>query len=164
MTLKQRVEVLQKRGAGISETIKRVQRNATQRAIEKATDLTPPNADTPLRGTGAITGQLKSHWATDSKTDPEVSGNEYKTVLANNVEYASYKNDGHRMVKHFVPGLIINPHSGLLENVNPTMGGIVVGTQTSYVKGLYMKEAAKETYEEVLLPELKKLSEELFKE
>ena len=46
-----------------------------------------------LRGVNMISGELAQHWATDSQTVPEVSGESLTTVLANDMEYASYVND-----------------------------------------------------------------------
>lgn len=133
---------------------------ATLRAVEKAAEMTPPTGG-DLAGTHTRTGEMKQHWATDSKIEPMgvalSDGGTYVTVLANNMQYASYVNDGHRMDRHFVPGLYINEESGLLE-YDPTMDtGIVVGTKTFYVEGLHMVDAAKEEYRRVLAEELKKV-------
>lgn len=133
-----------------------IARDATLRAIEKATDLTPPTAD-DLRGTNTRSGEMKQHWATASKANPEKSGDTYTTQLNNDKQYVSYVNDGHRMDRHFVPGLYINPYSGLLEYDPGAKVGIVVGTKTSYVKGLYMTEAAKKEYSKTVAKEAKKL-------
>ncbi len=131
-------------------------KGATLRAVEKATDMTPPTTD-DLSGTNTRTGSMKQHWASDSRVKPEVSGGRYTTVLANNMEYASYVNDGHRMDRHFVPGLYINEESGLLEYNPDGRGGIVVGTRTSYVEGLHMTDKAKEEYKRVLRIEADRL-------
>jgi hypothetical protein len=77
------------------------------------------------------------------------------------MEYASYVNDGHRVDKHFVPGLIVN--GGLLERVDEDVGGIVVGTKTQYVKGLYMKEKAIGKYRTVVRTMLTQKVRELLK-
>ena len=88
---------------------------------------------------------MSQSWATDSVTTPIISGNTVTTILANNMQYASYVNDGHRVDKHFVPGLIIN--GGLLEmSKDGDDGGIMVGTKTTYVPGLYMTEKATGMY------------------
>ena len=129
---------------------------ATLRAVEKAAEMTPPTGG-DLAGTHTRTGEMKQHWATDSQLTPKKVGDTYQTVLANDKEYASYVNDGHRMDRHFVPGLYINEESGLLE-YDPTMDtGLVVGTKTFYVEGLHMVDAAKEEYRRVLAEELKKV-------
>ena len=158
MDLKQRMEQLKKAQEKLPEVLSDIAKNATMAAVEKATELTPPTAD-DLAGTGTRTGEMKAHWATDSKIIPEVSGTDYRTFLANDKQYASYVNDGHRMDKHYVPGLMVNPYTGQLEKVNPNMGGIVVGTKTAYVEGLYMSDAAKKVYEEQVKQESKKLEE-----
>lgn len=122
--------------------IKNIQEAATLDAIQAAVEKTPPQ-EGDIRGTGTITGTLKSAWARDSIVESKKRDNKYITVLCNNEYYASFVNDGHRMDKHFVPGLMINPYSGLLEKMPPGMeGGIMVGTKTEYVVGKYMKENA----------------------
>lgn len=140
-------------------------RAATLRAIEKAAELTPPTQD-DLSGTNTRSGELKQHWATDSKVEPMgvglSGGSNYTTILANDKEYASYVNDGHRMDRHFVPGLYINPYSDLLEydaDYAAGGGGLVVGTKTSYVPGLHMVDQAIETYRETLKSELEDIGE-----
>ena len=134
------------------------------RAIEAAQDATPPKAGTDrLPGTNTITGELKAHWATDSQTEPAVRGNHVETTLANNMEYASYVDQGHRMDKHFVPGLYVNPYSGQLEYDPAADVGIVVGTKTKYVKGEFMTDKGREAYEKAVLAELGKRVEEAFK-
>lgn len=161
--LQTRLNVLRKKGADVPELIRKNQRTAILAAVETATDLTPPVKDSSA-GTGALTGEAKQHWATDSITEPDVNGNEFKVVLGNNKEYISYLNDGHRMDQHFVPGLIVNPHSGELERVDPSVGGIMVGTKTQYVPGLFMKEAAIEKYQETMLDGMEQELERVFNE
>lgn len=160
MTLEERIKQLEAARAVITDYIADACKNATIRAIEKAAEMTPPTGG-DLAGTHTRTGEMKQHWATDSKIEPMgvalSDGGTYVTVLANNMQYASYVNDGHRMDRHFVPGLYINEESGLLE-YDPTMDtGIVVGTKTFYVEGLHMVDAAKEEYRRVLAEELKKV-------
>jgi len=162
--IRQRIDVLRKKGADVPEIIKRAQKDATTLAVEKAVELTPPNnSGDSVAGTGTSTGELSAHWQSDSVAESQIAGNEYKTILANNLYYVSYVNDGHRMSKHFVPGLIINPYSGLLEKVSPEMGGIMVGTKTTYVKGAYMKQAAVNVYKDKVLEFLNKEIKELYK-
>jgi hypothetical protein len=160
--LRKRLEELNPRQPMIQQRLRWISQGATIRAIEEAVEHTPPNGEEKERGVGMITGELAQHWADDSQVELMDSGGEYRTVLANNVQYASYVNDGHRMDKHFVPGLMVNPESGLLERVDPSMGGITVGTKTTYVPGLYMKEKAVDKYREVAEAELPKLAREVF--
>ena len=161
-TLKTRAEALQKYLGSLDAELSSIAKGATIRAIEKAAELTPPTKDN-LSGTNTKTGAMKQHWATDSVIKPQKVGNDYVTQLANNMEYASYVNDGHRMDRHFVPGLVINPYSGLLEYNPDKKGGIVVGTKTAYVKGLFMTDKAVEEYKRIAEAELNKLVEKVRK-
>lgn len=166
VSLQQRIQQLKKAQADVPKILERVAKDATLRAIEAAEDATPPKANTgrgPYIGTNTISGELKAHWATDSKVEPIggalSGGSTHVTILANDKEYASYVNDGHRMDRHFVPGLYINPHSGILEydaDYAAGGGGIVVGTKTRYVKGEFMVDKAKAAYEKTVLAELDK--------
>ena len=142
----------------IDAKISSAAKNATIRAVEKAAELTPPTKN-DLRGTNTRTGEMKAHWDSDSTINPAKSGDSYKTVLANNMKYASYVNDGHRMDRHFVPGLYVKPSSGMLE-YDPTADvGLVVGTKTAYVPGIFMVDAAKEEYRRVLRQELQNIGD-----
>lgn len=164
VTLQQRIQQLEKAQADLPNILADVAKGATMRAIEAAQDATPPKAGTGrLPGTHTITGELKAHWATDSQTEPTVRVNRVETTLANNMEYASYVDQGHRMDKHFVPGLYVNPYSGQLEYDPAADVGIVVGTKTKYVKGEFMTDKGKEAYEKAVLAELGKRVEEAFK-
>lgn len=164
VTLAQRIQQLKKAQADLPNILEDVAKGATMRAVEAAQDATPPKAGTGrLPGTHTITGELKAHWATDSQTEPAVRGNRVETTLANNMEYASDVDHGHRMDKHFVPGLYINPHAGQLEYDPAADVGIVVGTKTKYVKGEFMTDKGREAYEKAVLAELGKRVEEAFK-
>lgn len=163
VSLQQRIQQLKKVQADLPNILHDVAKDATLRAIEAAADATPPKAGTgrgPYIGTNTVSGELKAHWATDSKTDPMggalSGGSVYATVLANNMEHASYVNDGHRMDRHFVPGLYINENSGLLEFDQGADTGIIVGTKTKYVKGEFMVDKGKEAYQKTVLSELDK--------
>lgn len=158
LTLERRAEQLKKRLPDIENKITSACKNATIRAVEKATELTPPTED-DLSGTNTRSGEAKQHWATDSKTDPEVSGNIYATNLNNEKEYMSYVNDGHRMDRHFVPGLYINPYDDKLEYDPSKNVGLVVGTKTAYVPGIHMVDEAKKVYRETLKQELADIGE-----
>lgn len=140
--------------ANLPEIMYRVQKAATIQAVEAATKASPPKEDTgrgPYIGRNMITGALKQGWEKDSTIEPIVSGRKYTTYLKNNVPYTSYVNDGHRMDRHFVPGLYID-EDGLLSyapsgSVNGHKVGIVVGTKTKYVKGEFMGDKARKAYE-----------------
>lgn len=162
MTLDEYIQKLEAAQKVLPDMISVAAKNATIRAVEAAQEKTPPTADS-LSGINTRTGELKQHWATDSKIIPEQQAGQYVTELNNNKEYASFVNDGHRIDKHFVPGLYVNPASGLLE-YDPSRKdevGIMVGTQTQYVEGLHMTDAAQQAYEETLQAELERTGREL---
>ena len=152
---RKRMEELRKQGKNVPKIMAEVMEGATIAAVQKATEATPPLGG-GISGTGTRSGDLAQHWATDSQTKPVGTGSTMQTSLANNLQYASYVNNGHKMDKHFVPGLVLNPHSGMLEKVSPSEGGIMVGTKTSYVKGKYMKEAGVGAFRRVIRFELAK--------
>lgn len=155
MNLQEYIKKLEAAQAALPEMLADVARNATLRAVEAAQDKTPPTADS-LSGTNTRTGELKQHWATDSRTEPERQGGEIVTELNNNKEYASYVNDGHRMDKHFVPHLTVEPYSGLLQIDMSKPGGMMVGTKTTYVEGLHMSDAGIEAYKRTVKIETEK--------
>lgn len=169
VTLQQRLLQLKKIGADLPEILYEVQKNAAMRAVEAAVEATPPKVG-DLRGTGTRSGELKKHWITDSEVEPRgggiSGGGIYRSLLKNDLEYASYVNDGHRVDRHFVPGLYINPNSNQLE-YDPAYaeagGGLVVGTKTTYVKGKFMTDKGKEAYEKAVLSELDRHIQELMK-
>lgn len=172
VSLQKRIQQLKKLQADLPSILGEAAEEATKRAVETATAATPPKEGTgrgsAYSGTNTLTGELKAHWATDSRTQPVggglTGGSEYKTTLANNMEYASYVNDGHRMDRHFVPGLYINPDSGLLEYDPAADVGIVVGTKTAYVKGEFMADKGIKEYQKTVRAILdKKISEAMKK-
>jgi len=158
MNLEERIRQLRQAKKQIPGILARAGMNAALRAVEKAVEETPPTVNS-LRGTNTRTGEMKQHWVTDSRPRPVRQGDSYVSELNNDKQYASFVNDGHRMDRHFVPGLVINPGSGLLEFNPDGTGGIVVGTRTAYVPGLFMVDKAVEEYRRVLREELKGLEE-----
>lgn len=160
MTLEERIKQLQERAGQIPQVLSDIAKNATMRAVEAAAEKTPPT-ENDLKGTHTRTGELKARWAFDSTIEPMgFSSGEYLTVLRNNAQYASYVNDGHRMDRHFVPGLYINEESGMLEyDPGNRNVGITVGTKTKYVKGLHMTDAGIKAYEKTVESESAKLEE-----
>ncbi len=159
--LRRRMEALEARRTALTPRLRAVAEGAALRAVEAAADRTPPNGDGKLRGINMISGELAQHWASDSRTVPVQAGSRFITTLENNMEYASYVNDGHRLDRHFVPGLYIDENGLLSRNLDGS-GGMVVGTRTSYVPGLYMKEAGTDRFQDVAERELQKLSREMF--
>ena len=159
--MRKRLAELNKAGKDVPKIMMEVAEGATIEAVRVAAENTPPNGGAAIAGTNTRSGQMAQHWALDSQTKPIYSGGSAQTVLANDMQYASYVNDGHRVDKHYVPGLIAN--GNLLERVDPDVGGIMVGTKTTYVKGLYMKQKAIGKYRDVVRKELDKRVREAFK-
>lgn len=163
VSLQRRIQELKKAHENLPEALYQVQKNAAQRAVEAATEATPPNKKTGrLPGPNMITGELSEHWATDSQVEPDVSGNKLTSYLANSKEYASYVDQGHRLNKHFVPGLYIDENGQLARDLSAKVG-LVVGTKTKYVKGEFMADKAREAYEKAVLAQLDEEIERLFK-
>lgn len=96
------IKDVEKRFPGMTQRIAAIAEGATARAVETAVELTPPNTfeDGEQRGINMISGEMAQHWATDSSIS--AVGAEFRTVLANDKQYASYVNDGHRVDPHFV--------------------------------------------------------------
>ena len=159
--MRKRLAELNKAGKDVPKIMMEVAEGATIEAVRVAAENTPPNGGAAIAGTNIRSGQLAQHWELDSQTKPIYSGGSVRTVLANDKQYASYVNDGHRVDKHYVPGLIAN--GNLLERVDPDVGGIMVGTKTTYVEGLYMKQKAIGKYRDVVRNELDKRVREAFK-
>lgn len=149
-----RLAELEARAPAISGRIAAIAEGATVRAMEEAIARTPPNTfeDGEVRGVHTITGRMAQQfavgsgggdkqpemlesWENASETTPTAAADGYMTVLANDMQYASYVNDGHRVDKHFVPGLYIDPATGLLsmDPSKPKGVGLVVGAKTTYV-------------------------------
>lgn len=158
--MRKRLEELHKAGQNVPQIMLEVAEGATIEAVRVATENTPPNS-AEIAGTNTRSGQMAQHWELDSQTVPTYTGGSVRTSLDNNMQYASYVNDGHNMDKHYVPGLIEN--GGLLERVDPDVGGITVGTKTTFVPGKYMKEKAIGKYRDTIRKELDKRVREAFK-
>lgn len=159
--IQMRGDMLRKKGADVEKIFVEISRGATMRAIEAAQNKTPPVDD--ISGTNTRSSSLKEHWAIDSRIDPIGAGSsEYVTVLGNNMQYASHVDQGHRMDKHFVPGLVIDPVSGNLEKSPDGSGGIMVGTKTLYVPGVHMAQAGRDAFEQSAMDELNKVTKKVF--
>lgn len=151
--LKQRLQEL----TSLKDTLKQVMKDAAEEAtiaaITKTTEETPPKAG-EVRGANAVTGDLRQHWAVDSTSTPKEDGNAFVTYLRNNMNYASFVNNGHRLDRHFVPGLYIE--NGLIAKDLDGNGGLVVGTKTKYIPGVFMAEKGIKKYEQTLEETLNK--------
>lgn len=142
--MRKRLAELRRAQQDIPAIIDEVAEVATLAAVEKAAENTPPNGGAKVVGPNLRSGDMAQAWATDSVTTP----NRGKTLLANLQQYASYVNDGHRMDKHFTSHLAIE--GGQLVGKPDGDGGLVVGTKTQYVPGLYMKEKAIGVYRDTV--------------
>lgn len=162
-TTRNRFAQLRRMGQDVPKIMAEVAEGATIAAIERATELTPPNGGAAISGVNTRSGELAQHWSTDSTTKPTVSGGSVRTELANNMQYASYVDDGHRMDEHFVPGLHLDKQSNTIYFDATEKGGITVGTKTKYMKGKYMKKAAIGRYRKVVRMELDKQVKENFR-
>ena len=156
-TIRKRLNKLRELGEDVPKIVDEVNTDAAIEAVRVATENPPPNAGR-LMGTGARTGQMAQHWTLDSETDSK----DGVAFLRNNMQYASYVNDGHRMDQHFVPGLTVN--NGMIERIHAEDGGIMVGVRTKYVRGYYMKEKAIGKWRTVVRRELDKRIKEHFEQ
>ena len=141
--MRKRLAELRRAQQDVPAIIDEVAEVATLAAVEKAAENTP-NGGAKIAGPNLRSGDMAQSWATDSVTTP----NRGKTLLANLQQYASYVNDGHRMDKHFTSHLAIE--GGQLVGKPDGDGGLVVGTKTQYVPGLYMKEKAIGVYRDTV--------------
>lgn len=135
---------------GVQRAIVEVQREATEAAIRVATENTPHEGDGKTRGLNQITNNAYLSWERDSKAVPINFGSDYVTSLVNTQPYISFINDGHFQDMHFVPHLFPNASTGLLDKIPEQSGGIVVGTQTEYIAGLYMKDLAIDEFRRIV--------------
>lgn len=153
VSLQKRIQQLKKAQADLPDILYEAQVKAATKAVEVAAENTPPKSGRGQAGPNMLTGELQAHWATDSQVEPTVTSEGYTSVLANNVQYASYVDQGHRLDKHFVPGLYIDENGQLARDLSRNVG-LVVGAKTKFVKGEFMVDKAKAAYEETLLDEL----------
>lgn len=160
--MRKRLAELHEAGQNVPKIMMEVAEGATIEAVNVAAENTPPNGGAPIAGTNTRSDGMAQKWAADSKTTPVYSNGSVRTYLNNNLDYASYVNDGHNVTKHFVPGLVINETSGLIEEDPDNEGGIMVGTKTTYVKGRYMKQKAVGKYRTTVRKELDKRVREAF--
>ena len=159
VSIQKRLQQLKKLQADLPEVMYNASKNATLRAIEVATETTPPREGSP-RGANTVTGNLRQSWDKSSVKEPQKTPTGYTTYLKNDMQYASYVNNGHRLSRHFVPGLYIDENGRIARNLDGK-GGLVVGTQTKFVKGAFMVEKAKKAYQKAIEDILDKEIEEL---
>lgn len=119
-------------------------KDACNEMVLRAKETTPPlNGED--RGKNTVTGDLAASWKYEIK---QIKG-DWKVTIKNDVQYASYVNDGHIMKEHFVPWLYIDGMGVLARHIpNPgePLFGLTVGTKTKKVEGYNMVEKAKERF------------------
>lgn len=145
--IQRRADLLRKRGADLDRIFRDISKGATQRAIAAAEDKTSPPPARILKHPSKATGTLKQHWATDSKVEPEIrphpgGGAEFVTVLGNDMDYASYVDQGHKIV--------VKTKEGLKE--------------VGFCPGVFMAEAGHDAFETAALAELDKITERMFRD
>lgn len=121
---------------------------ACQDMVIAAAEATPPlNGED--RGKNTVTGNLAAHWKYEINETPT----ETRVTLINDMQYASFVDQGHRMDEHFVPWLYIDEMGSVARSI-PVPGeklfGLVVGTKTEYVQGYHMVDKAKERFVKAL--------------
>lgn len=136
-------------------------KDACKEMVLRAKETTPPKPGTE-RGTNTVTGNLAAHWG--YKYD--IKKNDTRITITNNVQYASYVDQGHKIKKHFVPWLHIDPFTKQLTRYIPSgmyldwetgklcgtpassekLFGIVVGTKTQEVDGYEMVDKARDRF------------------
>jgi hypothetical protein len=121
-------------------------KDACYEMVARAKERTPPH-EGEERGVNTVTGNMARHW--DSSY--YVNGDDIKVRLYNNVQYASYVENGHKMDRHFVQWLYIDG-TGTIARHQPNPGeplfGLVVGTKTTYVEPEHIVDQAKERFYE----------------
>lgn len=145
--IQRRADLLRKRGADVDGIFRRISKGATQRAIAAAEDKTSPPPARILKHPSKATGHLKQHWAEGSTYQPVIrphpgGGAEYVTILGNNVDYASYVDQGHKIV--------VKTKEGLKE--------------VGYCPGVFMTEAGRDVFEDSAIRELNKIAQEVFRD
>lgn len=123
-------------------------RAACAEMVLKAKEATPPH-EGEQRGLNTVTGNMAAHWKSSYDFSNEVN---CTIRLSNDVQYASFVENGHKMDKHFVPWLYIDD-DGILSRRIPEPGeplfGLVVGTKTTEVPPEHIVKQAKERFFEV---------------
>lgn len=121
---------------------------ASQDMIAEAAGATPPLHGED-RGKNTVTGNLAAHWKYEINEAP----NETRVSLINDLHYASYVDQGHRMDQHFVPWLYIDGMGSIARHIpepGEALFGLVVGTKTAYVEGYGMADKAKDRFVKAL--------------
>lgn len=131
-----------------TQRFRRAVKAESQDMIIAASEATPPlNGED--RGKNTVTGNLAAHWKYEINETPT----ETRVTLINDMQYASFVDQGHRMDEHFVPWLYIDGMGSIARSI-PVPGeklfGLVVGTKTEYVKGYNMVDKAEKRFVKAL--------------
>lgn len=142
-------------------------KDACYEMVAKAKECTPPH-EGEERGRNTVTGNMARHW--DSTFN--INNGSIKVTLYNNVQYASYVENGHKMTEHFVPWLYIDGTNTIARhqpaeatkrsktlswlfdiffkrkrpNPGEPLFGLVVGTKTKYVKPEHIVDKSKSRF------------------
>ena len=131
----------QKRYAKMNE---RNIKDACYEMVAKAKEVTPPPPGA-VRGKNTVTGDLAAHW----DFSYEFRNDNCYVTLKNDLHYASYVENGHKMDQHFVPWLYIDT-TGVLARHIPNPGeklfGLTVGTKTKEVPAANIVEKAQKRF------------------
>lgn len=130
------------------QRFRRAVKAASQDMVAEAAGATPPLHGED-RGKNTVTGNLAAHW----KYEINEAQNETRVSLINDLHYASYVDQGHRMDRHFVPWLYIDGMGSIARHIpepGETLFGLVVGTKTAYVEGYGMADKAKDRFVKAL--------------
>lgn len=141
-----------------------VRRNAEDACdvmVLAAREHTPHEGDGKKRGFNVITGELEAHWEARFVVHA-FSDTVGSVILSNDMQYASYVQNGHRLTRHFVPWLYVDGMGTISYETNHAqpMFGMVVGTKTKYVKGVDMVGPAIKAFNE----SFKKMNDDLAKQ
>lgn len=112
-----------------------------------AKEHTPNSGDGKKRGYNVINNSLQNAW-TARYIRSENKKTIGKVILENPKSYAPFVQFGHKLKKHFVPWLYKDSNGTISyeTNHNQPMFGIVVGTKTTYVKGVDMIGPARQAF------------------
>lgn len=136
--------------------------------VQTAKEHTPHEGDGKKRGFDVISNSLQDGWNADFETSQ--NSKEVGTVsLTNDKYYAKFVQNGHKVKRHFVPWLYKDGMGTISYETDhgQPLFGLVVGTNTPYVKGVDMVGPAVEAFNEAIEERGEKLplkiEEELFK-
>ena len=134
-------------GDALDEYVRRTDKDvddACKEMVQEAKAKTPPRNGED-RGRNTVTGDLAASWGSSYK----IEGDTIEVTLTNDIQYASYVDQGHRMDRHFVPWLYVDAMGAIARKIpqpGEQMFGLVVGTKTTQVKPYNMTKYAKKRF------------------